>query len=133
MRKASGKRHQHGITSAMVYMEVVRLARLNDGKPVSRRLLLRALPLEETTVDDRLRVLVKNGLLLNTGRGHYQPSQSPVEKVSGTLAHTPPPPPPPEPEPELLDSRRWYFLTPENDPGLAEAIRQRLQPSDDPQ
>ena len=40
---------------------------------VSRVDLLRAVPLPETTVDDRLRTLVKEGRVLRAGRALYVP------------------------------------------------------------
>lgn len=47
-----------------------------DGRlwNVTRAQLLRELGLPETTVDDRLRVLVKQERVLNVGRGLYKPA-----------------------------------------------------------
>lgn len=44
---------------------------------VSRSVLLRAVRLPETTVDDRLRTLVKEGRVKSAGRGRYEPTPWP--------------------------------------------------------
>lgn len=119
MRKAAGKRHKHGVTSAMVFMEVVRLFQLSRRKPVSRFMLLRGLQLEETTIDDRLRVLVRDGSLQKVERGFYRPFEAPVMQPKCIAAVPPAPAPAPAPG--------YYFLTPESDAGVAEAMRQRNQ------
>lgn len=75
MRKAEGKRLPHGETSDLVMNTLWRLhMRAGRPEPVSRADLVRAAcRLPETTVDDRLRVLVKQGKVLKLRRGLYAP------------------------------------------------------------
>lgn len=114
MRKSTEKRHKHGTTSFMVFAELVRLYQQTWGKyPVSRYALIRALKLAETTIDDRLRVLIKKKMVQKAGRGHYKPYEVPTEKESAETA----------PLPRLRHTH--YFLKPETDPGLANAMRER--------
>lgn len=74
MRKPAGKRLPHGATSALLLAALWHL-HLRTGKPqpVSRAELVQAVALPETTVDDRLRVLVKTGRVLRAGRALYSP------------------------------------------------------------
>lgn len=73
MRKASGKRLPHGATADMVLGALVRLYAGAGQKPVSRWTLVRKVPLPETTVDDRLRVLLARGDVVRLGeRGQYR-------------------------------------------------------------
>lgn len=75
MRNAAGKRLPHGTTLALVMDALWRLhAKGGRIVTVSREELVGALALPETTVDDRLRVLVKQGRALRTGRGKYRPT-----------------------------------------------------------
>ena len=93
MRKAAGKRLPHGATLALVLAALWHL-HLRTGKPqpVSRTDLFQALALPETTVDDRLRVLVKKGWVLRAGRALYSPvhqkGRIPFDKY---WRHRPPP------------------------------------------
>lgn len=74
MRKAAGKRPPHGATSTLV-LAALWCLHMQTGrpKPVSRAAVVQALELPETTVDDRLRVLVKLKQALKVGRGLYSP------------------------------------------------------------
>lgn len=74
MKKAAGKRLPHGTTSDLV-LAVLWIIHMQTGKPepVSRASLVRAISLPETTVDDRLRVLSKQGMVMKLGRGLYTP------------------------------------------------------------
>ena len=74
MRKAAGIRFPHGATSDMVLATLWRL-HIHTGRPqpVSRADLVQAACLPATTVDDRLRVLVKQRKVLKLGRGLYTP------------------------------------------------------------
>lgn len=78
MKKATKKRAPHGATSLMVLDALVRL-HTQDGWRVKVRRddLLLAVPLPETTVDDRLRTLVKDGRVLRVGRALYVPKPWP--------------------------------------------------------
>ncbi len=92
MRKAAGKRLPHGTTSDLV-LAVLWRAHMRTGRPepVSRNELVRAALLPGTTVDDRLRVLVKKGLATKVRRGLYVPTQKPSRIVDGN---------PPQPSPK---------------------------------
>lgn len=74
MKKASKKRAPHGATSLMVLDALVQL-HTQDGRRVEVRRddLLLAVRLPETTVDDRLRTLVKEGRVLRVARALYVP------------------------------------------------------------
>lgn len=76
MRKAAGKRLPHGTTRDLVLIAMWKL-HLSSGRPelVSRAQLVEALNIPETTIDDRLRVLVKSGEVLKKARGLYVPSK----------------------------------------------------------
>lgn len=76
MRKAAGKRLPHGVTKDMVLAVMWRLY-LETAHPeaVSRTQLVEAINLPETTIDDRLRVLVKSGEVLKKARGLYVPNK----------------------------------------------------------
>jgi hypothetical protein len=76
MRKAAGKRFPHGVTSDLVLSALWQI-HLHSGRaePVSRADLVKAACLPETTVDDRLRVLLKMRKVLKVGRGLYSPIQ----------------------------------------------------------
>lgn len=74
MKKKDAKRHAHGVTSLMVLDALVKLHTRGGARiAVSRAELLESLPLPETTVDDRLRTLVKEGRVLRVGRALYEP------------------------------------------------------------
>ena len=74
MRKPVKKRAPHGATSLMVLDALVRLHTQGGRRvQVSRADLLQVLSLSETTVDDRLRTLVKEGRVLRVGRALYEP------------------------------------------------------------
>ncbi|RYH30969.1 MAG: hypothetical protein EON54_21530 [Alcaligenaceae bacterium] len=89
MRKAVRKRAQHGVTSLSVLDALQRLHTQYGGRvKVSRADLLKAVRLPESTVDDRLRTLVKDGRVLRVGRALYEPMP-----WQGTLAHQGPLPP----------------------------------------
>ncbi len=78
MRKAAGKRLPHGVTAVLVLDALRRLHAQAGQKPVSRAALLDAVTLPETTVDDRLRVLVARGDVTKQGtpgRYRYVPMQ----------------------------------------------------------
>jgi hypothetical protein len=74
MRQAAGKRLPHGTTLALVMDALWRLHQKKGGRIVYRAELVRALALPETTVDDRLRVLVKQGRALRERQGQYRPT-----------------------------------------------------------
>ena len=78
MRKAARKRAPQGATSLAV-LEALRLLHTQGGRrlQVSRVDLLNAVRLSETTVDDRLRTLVKKGRVVRVGRGLYEPKPWP--------------------------------------------------------
>lgn len=76
MAKTAGKRRPQGTTTAMVMDALWRLHSLPGGQlvSVSRATLLNELHLPETTIDDRLRMLVKSKRVLSAGRGLYVPN-----------------------------------------------------------
>lgn len=81
MKNAFKKRAPHGATSLMVLDALVRLHTQGEGRvKVSREDLLRAVPLPETTGDDRLRTLVKEGRVLRAGRALYVPKPWPGQE-----------------------------------------------------
>ena len=87
MRKAAGKRLPHGSTLALVLDTLVQMqqnANFRDGVP--RSTLVKELPLPETTIDDRLRVLVKQGKVTSAGRGLYLPTRPKRHPVGVTQA-----------------------------------------------
>lgn len=74
MKESRKRRAPHGATSLMVLDALVQLHTQGGGRmQVARAELLRAVPLPETTVDDRLRVLIKEGRVLRVGRALYEP------------------------------------------------------------
>lgn len=82
MRKASGKRLPHGATSDLVMAALWNIhMRTGRPQPVSRADLVLAVSLPETTVDDRLRVLVKLKKVLKLRRGLY----APIRQQSGQI------------------------------------------------
>lgn len=82
MRKASGKRLPHGATGDLVLAALWNIhMRTGRPQPVSRSELVQAVSLPETTVDDRLRVLVKQGRLMKLGRGLYTPTRQKDEEI----------------------------------------------------
>lgn len=81
MRKPANKRAPHGATLALVLDALVRLhTRGGLRVKVSRADLLLAVSLAETTVDDRLRTLVKAGRALRVGRALYVPKPWPGQE-----------------------------------------------------
>ena len=95
MRNPVRKRAPQGATSLMVLDALVRL-HTKDGRrvKVSRVELLRAVKLPETTVDDRLRTLVKEGRVLRVGRALYTPIPWPGQEPRrseppGSIRRTP--------------------------------------------
>ena len=82
MRKASGKRLPHGATGDLVLAALWNIhMRTGRPQPVSRSELVQAVSLPETTVDDRLHVLVKQGRLMKLGRGLYTPTRQKDEEI----------------------------------------------------
>ena len=78
MHKPKKKRAPHGATSSMVFAALWQLqARSSEYEGVYRLDLLKALSLPETTVDDRLRTLIKQGLVVRIGWGLYAPASIP--------------------------------------------------------
>ncbi|MGX5651524.1 hypothetical protein ACWKW4_14825 [Hydrogenophaga borbori] len=78
MRTPAKRRAPHGATSAMVWAAIVRLhTQGGERVDVSRADLLHAVSLPETTIDDRLRTLVKQGTVLRSGRARYRPKPWP--------------------------------------------------------
>lgn len=78
MRQHAKRRAPHGTTSLMVLDALVRLHTKGGRRlQVSRRDLLNAVNLPETTVDDRLRTLVEAGKVLRVGRALYEPKPWP--------------------------------------------------------
>ncbi len=76
MTKPVRRRAPQGATSAMVLDALVRLhTRGNRRESVCRADLLAAVRLPETTVDDRLRVLIKEGRVTRVGRALYVPKR----------------------------------------------------------
>lgn len=103
MRKAAGKRLPHGATSNLL-LAVLWQIHLHRGRPepVSRADLVRAARLPETTVDDRLRVLVKRRKVMKLGRGLYTPiRQKDGEIFDGYWPRRPPAGWLPSPQKEL--------------------------------
>jgi DNA-binding IclR family transcriptional regulator len=81
MRQPAKRRAPHGTTSLMVLDALVRLHTQGGGRlQVSRVELLNAVKLPETTVDDRLRTLVKEGRVLRVGRALYAPRPWPRQE-----------------------------------------------------
>ena len=81
MKKSAKKRAPHGVTSLMVLDALTRLHTQGGQRvKVSRVDLLRAVPLPETTVDDRLRTLVAEGRVLRAGRALYVPKPWPGQE-----------------------------------------------------
>ncbi len=81
MRNSVKKRAPHGATSLMVLDALVRLYTQGERRvKVSRVDLLSAVSLPETTVDDRLRTLVKEGRVLRAGRALYVPKPWPGQE-----------------------------------------------------
>ena len=81
MRKSPQKRAPHGATSLLVLDALVRLhTKEGDRAAVSRACLLKAVRLPETTVDDRLRTLVKEGRVTRVGRAMYKPTPWPGQE-----------------------------------------------------
>lgn len=88
MSKVKRKRHSHGTTSFMVVDALVKLHTQGGQRvPVPRSELLAVLRLPETTVDDRLRTLVKEGRILRVGRALYEPTPWPAR--NGRMPETP--------------------------------------------
>lgn len=78
MTKPLRHRSPHGATSAMVMDALVRLhTRGGRRETVCRADLLAAVHLPETTVDDRLRTLIKDGRVTRVGRALYVPKRWP--------------------------------------------------------
>ena len=103
MRKAAGKRLPHGATSDLELATLWQM-HMHSGRPepVSRAELLKAACLPDTTVDDRLRVLVKLRKVMKVGRGLY----SPIRQKGGWIfdwhwQHRSPPGWAPSPQEEL--------------------------------
>lgn len=81
MKKTTKKRAPHGATSLMVLDALVRLHTHAGRRVEVRRVdLLLAVRLPETTVDDRLRTLVKEGRVLRVGRALYVPKSWPGQE-----------------------------------------------------
>ena len=81
MEKPARRRAPHGATSLMVLDALVRLHTRGGGRvKVSRVELLRSISLPETTVDDRLRTLIKEGRVLRVGRALYVPESWPGQE-----------------------------------------------------
>ena len=81
MRKAAGKRLPHGATSDLILAVLWNIHLRTGGQPVSRASLVQAISLPETTVDDRLRVLAKQGKVMKLGRGLYTPMRQKTEPI----------------------------------------------------
>jgi hypothetical protein len=78
MRNPVRKRSSHGATSLLVLNALWKLhTKGGRSAKVSRVDLLSALTLPETTVDDRLRTLVKEGRVVRMGRALYVPKPWP--------------------------------------------------------
>ena len=103
MRKASGKRLPHGATGDLVLAALWNIhMRTGRPQPVSRADLVRAVSLPETTVDDRLRVLVKQKRLMKLVRGLYTPIRQKNEDIFDRYwRHRPPTDWVPSPQEEL--------------------------------
>lgn len=81
MKKPARKRAPQGATSLMVLDALVRLhTKYGRRASVSRADLLLAVRLPETTVDDRLRTLVKQGRVSRVGRALYVPTPWPGQE-----------------------------------------------------
>lgn len=79
MGKQARKRAPHGVTSLLVLDALAQLHTQGGRRlQVSRADLVRAVKLRETTVDDRLRTLIKAGKVVRVGRALYEPKQLPV-------------------------------------------------------
>lgn len=91
MEKLTKKRYPHGVTCFMVQDALLKLHTKN-GKPelVSRAALLEALSLPETTVDDSLRTMLKDGRVFRVGRAQYVPQLWHRRKRRPQLPDTPP-------------------------------------------
>jgi hypothetical protein len=87
MRKPAKRRAPHGATAAIVLDALWRL-HTKGGRRVNvpRAKLLLDLSLPETTVDDRLRTLVKAGRVLRVGRALYVPKPWPGSDPRGLEA-----------------------------------------------
>lgn len=82
MRKPAGKRLPHGATSDLLLAAMWNIyMRAGRTEPVSRAELVKALSFPETTVDDRLRVLVKRKKVMKVGRGLYAPIRQKDERI----------------------------------------------------
>lgn len=78
MKRSPKKRAPHGATSLLVLDALVRLHTQGGRRvAVSRADLLLAVRLPETTVDDRLRTLVKEGRVIRADRARYEPTPWP--------------------------------------------------------
>lgn len=94
MRNPIKKRAPHGATSLAVLDAMWRLHTQGGRRiKVSRVALLHAVSLPETTVDDRLRTLVKEGRVLRAGRALYLPTPWPGQEprrseLPGTIKMT---------------------------------------------
>jgi len=85
MRNPVKKRAPQGATSLMVLDAMWRLHTQGGRRiEVSRVDLLRAVSLPETTVDDRLRTLLKEGRVLRAGRALYVPKPWPGQEQRGS-------------------------------------------------
>lgn len=104
MRKAAGKRLPHGATTGLVLDALMRLGAVDGDGWVSRVAIVKAVRLPDTTVDDRLRVLVKRERVEKGERGKYrlpQPQQNaaPPQPRLPKVAKVKPPAPAPAPAP----------------------------------
>lgn len=108
MRKASGKRLPHGATSDLVLATLWQL-HMRSGRPVpvSRSELVHSACLPETTVDDRLRTLLKQKKVMKVARGLYTPIHQ-KERATFDLhwRQRPPPGSMPSPQKELIKAAR---------------------------
>lgn len=78
MEKPFKRRAPHGVTSLMVLNALIDLhTQSGDLVKVSRAELLKAVPLPATTVDDRLRTLLKEKRVSREGRALYLPTPWP--------------------------------------------------------
>ena len=106
MREAAGKRLPHGATTGLVLDALMRLGAVDGDGWVSRVAIVKAVRLPETTVDDRLRVLVKRKRVEKGERGKYrlpQPQQNaaPPQPQLPKVAKVKPPAPAPAPAPKV--------------------------------
>lgn len=109
MRKAAGKRLPHGATSALVVDTILRLGVTQGEGWVSRTDIVEAVPLPETTIDDRLRVLKKTKRVEKGDRGKYrlpqlQQDAAPPRPQLPKVAKVKPPAPAPAPKVESAKS-----------------------------